>query len=441
MAKARAVARVQALFGLIGVIALVVTYSLITGWNPLPSWGDWLRNAAVRTLSNPATTWTVRAGDEPTAATVLSQAIIVTAKGSVEARDPATGTRLWSHDSSWAAVAGGTRPVVLVGRAVGTGFDVYDAVSDVRLWGADDKNGVWAYSNMVLTLHCAAEFSCTMRALGPADGKPAWSLPITGAGRSLIGMGHAFAAVGPITSAYEDSFEAMPHPAPPIIGLPMGGEIHVISTVTGHALHVYRPDSATRVAVARHEVIVATSTLRGNSCYYTAQGRDPTTDHVLWSHEGYNLRTSSGLGCDQRHDPVGGGDAVLAIDTAGRDIMLDARTGNVLFRAPAGQHVVATDGRIAMVRTSDKRSLRAINLAGGTPLWTRDADRSALVGVAPGAVLITDPATGRLAMLGRESGHPLLDVATGATVLGIGGGSVVIHIGRSLGPLPVATAP
>ena len=44
MAANRAFARVQAVFGLLGVIALVVTYAIITGWNPLPGWGNWLAN-------------------------------------------------------------------------------------------------------------------------------------------------------------------------------------------------------------------------------------------------------------------------------------------------------------------------------------------------------------------------------------------------------------
>lgn len=441
MAQGKAIARIQAIFGLFGVVALVIMYGLITGWNPLPRWGDWLRNATVRTLSTPHTSWTVRAGDQPSAATVLSQTIIVMAEGSVEAREPLTGARLWTRNDSWAVVAGDTQPVVLVGRSIGTGFDVYDANSGVRLWQSDEKAGIWAYSNMILVLNCAKSYSCTLRALEPVDGKVIWSLPITGGGGSQIGLGHPFAAIGPISPAYADSFAAIPSPAPPIIGLPAGDQIHVVSTANGKALHIYQSNASTRVALAAGTVLVATATLHGNNCYYTVQGRDPVTDRVLWSRNGYNLKTSEELGCDQRYDPVGGGDAVLAVDISGRDVLLDAHSGQILFRAPAGQHVVATDGKIAMVRTADAHSLRAIKLSDGRQIWTHPAGRSALVGVAPNAVLITDPAAEHLTVLDPTSGLPMLDAASGATILGIGTNVIIINIGRSFGPLPITPAP
>src|SRR5262245_58138715 len=129
MANGRAAGRIKGFFAFIGVIAIAVGIFFGTGWNPFPSLASWLQKETATSLAKPAPPWTVRAGDEPDTATVVPNAIVVTAEGSVEVRSPGNGKLLWTRDDSWAAVAGGTRPVVVVGRTVGGGFDVYDASS------------------------------------------------------------------------------------------------------------------------------------------------------------------------------------------------------------------------------------------------------------------------------------------------------------------------
>jgi len=440
MAKGRAIGRFEAVLGLIGVLALVVTYSVITGWNPLPSWANWIEEQTVRTLASPPTAWTARVGDEPQAAAVFDRVIVVTAEGSVEGRDPLNGVKLWSYPAAWSAAAGNSQPVVVVGRTGGLGFDVYDAGSGVRLWHRDDKEAVWPYQNMVLTLSCPHEFACVLAALKPTDGASIWSLPISGAGQSLHGLRPAFATLAPITNDYTDSFAAMSQPAPSIIGLPIDDDIHAISTASGRELHVYHRSISTRVSVAAHEVVVSTAVVRGGICYPTIEGRSPQTNGVIWTRPGYNPRTASGLGCEQQRDPVGGGDALLVTDPSGHDALLDVRNGDVLFRAPLGEHVLATDGRVAVVRTADKRSVYGVSMSSGHQLWSREAGKTALVGVAQGAVMIADPAVGRIVALAPTSGAALLDVASGATVLGVGAHEIIVSIGRTIGPLPLAAA-
>ena len=51
MAQGRLVGRIEAFLGLIGIIALVVTYSILTGWNPLPKVQSWLAGVTSTTLS------------------------------------------------------------------------------------------------------------------------------------------------------------------------------------------------------------------------------------------------------------------------------------------------------------------------------------------------------------------------------------------------------
>jgi hypothetical protein len=442
MAKGKAFGRINRVFGLIGLIAIVVTYSIITGWNPLPGWANWVQNVTVRKLATPGTAWTVRAGDEPRSATVLNRAIIVSTEGSVEARDPSTGAKLWTQADSWAGVAGGVSPVVVVGRPVGSGFDVYDPVSGIRLWQSNGKAGVWTYADMILTLTCSSGSHCTLRSLDPGDGKPRWKLDINGPGGPLLRFDQSTPAIVPVASDYAPSIRALPAAAPELIGLPMGGRIHVISTKSGTALHVFTPSRTQRTVVAPKDVITSTAELHGNQCYYSETGNDPATGEVLWQHTNYNLRTSSGLGCDQRHDPTGGGDKLLATDTAGRDVVLSASSGKQVFRADAGEHVVAMDASVAITRIASGKTMRAIDLSSGKVLWTQPTNGDASIGIAPQFVLVADPrGPGKLLAYARSSGQPLLDVVSGSTVLGIGDSEIIVNIGRTLGPLSVGSGP
>jgi hypothetical protein len=59
MAKGRAIGQFEAMLGVFGVLALVVAYSIVTGWNPLPRLQGWLDRT--RTLAEPAPAWTVTA--------------------------------------------------------------------------------------------------------------------------------------------------------------------------------------------------------------------------------------------------------------------------------------------------------------------------------------------------------------------------------------------
>lgn len=440
MAQGRLVGRIEAFLGLIGIIALVVTYSILTGWNPLPKVQSWLAGVTSTTLSKPAPAWVVRSGDQPDTATVLPNAIVVTAEGSVEARNPGDGKLLWTHTDSWAAVGGGVRPVVLVGRTVGGGFDVYDASSGVRLWSDGSRDAVWPYQDVILVLHCARDFDCTLYADEPTTGSHLWSLPISAAGSSTHGLGKPLATLQPITDDYAKPLGAVPVDVPSLIGLNLDGDIHVVSTAHGHELHVYKAKPTQRVVVAGHDVLVATSTVHGDGCTYTLSARDPATNNTLWSRSGYNAHTSTGLGCDQRNDPKGAGGVVLATDPNGRDVLLSMGTGQVVYRAPADAHIVATDGNVAVVRSADGKTLTTVNANSGASLWSRAAAPAALVGIGPDGVMIVDPGNNRLVVTTPQTGVVLVNVESGATILGLGERALIVNIGRSFGPILVRTA-
>jgi PQQ-like domain len=440
MAQGRLVGRIEAFLGLIGVIALIVTYSIVTGWNPLPKVQSWLADATATTLSKPAPPWVVRSGDEPDTATVLPNTIVVTAEGSVEARNAGDGKLLWTYPDSWAAVGGGTRPVVLIGHPVGGGFDVHDALSGVKLWSDNSRDAVWPYQDMILVLHCAHDFDCTLYADEPTTGSHLWSVPISAAGTSTHGLGKPLATLQPITDDYTKPLGAVPVDVPSLIGLNLDGDIHVVSTARGRELRVYPARPTQRVVVAGHDVLVATATVHGDGCTYTLSARDPATNDTLWSRSGYNAHTSTGLGCDQRNDPKGAAGVILATDLSGRDVLLSVGTGQVGYRAPTNAHIIATDGNVAVVRSADGKTLTTVSAKSGASLWSRAAVPAALVGIGPDGVMIADPGNSRLVVATPQSGAVLVNVESGATILGVGQRALIVNIGRSFGPILVGTA-
>jgi len=440
MATGRTVGRFEALLGLVGIIALVVAYGLVTGWNPLPGFAAWLRNATTTTLSNPHTPWVERAGDEPSFAAVTQEVIVVGGGGSVEARNPVNGSLLWTYSVDWAAVAGDQAPVVVAGRVAKSGFDVIDANSGARLWWDDNRDTVWPYANMVLVMHCPQDFSCTLTAKDPRSGKAMWQVPISGSGRSSHGLGKPFASLVPVASKYAASLAATPQPAPAVIGLNLDGDLHVIST-TGRELRVLHVKQGQRVVVANGVILTSTASLRSGNCYYVVSGVDAKSGRALWHDDGFNIHTSTDLGCDQSRDPTGAGRVVLATDPSGRDVIVDVGNGDVLYRAPAGAHVVATDGTFVLVRLADDKTLRGVSLGDGGTLWNRTVGHSALIGIGPAGVMIADPGAGRIVVAEPDSGRAIIDVASSATVLGVGSATVLVSIGRSYGPLPFVVAP
>jgi outer membrane protein assembly factor BamB len=432
MAKGSAGRSIGVALALIGGISLVVAYSLVTGWNPLPKVENWVKDRTVRELSRPPTAWTARAGDAPRSAAVFDRVIVVTNEGSVDGFNPANGARLWSFPAKWSAAAGGATPVVLVGRPERPGFDVYDATSGAPLWHRDDSEAVWPYQDMVLTLRCAEQFDCQLTARSPTGGGPIWRASING-GQALRGLRPALAVLAPVDNGYAAPITAASAPAPPVIGLPIDNDMVAVSTASGRILSRFHRTITARMVVAAGVVVESTVQARGDVCYPTVEGRDPFGG-VIWRRPGYDARTETALGCEQKGDPIGGGGAVVAADPTGRDVVLDAQTGNVAFRAPLGDRVVATDGRVAVVRTANHKTLYGVDLANGRGTWSRSADPHANAGVVAGRVLIADDTAQRLVAL-APSGATVLDVSSGATVLGVGTGKVVLSVGRTLGPL------
>jgi hypothetical protein len=83
--------------------------------------------------------------------------------------------------------------------------------------------------------------------------------------------------------------------------------------------------------------------------------------------------------------------------------------------------------------------LLAVSATSGATLWHQAATRDALVGVAPDVVMIADPVGGTIVAKSPDTGRVLLSVKSGATVLGVGMNYLIVHIGRTFGPLLLPT--
>src|SRR5262245_47486773 len=256
MANWRAVCRFAAF---VGVASLVVTYFVLTHTNPLPRIASWIDEITATSLSKPAGPWAMRAGDQPDSASVVPGAIVVSAEGTVEARSPGSGKRLWTRNDSWATVGGGSNPVVVVGHEVGGGFDVVAADTGEQLWSDNNRDAAWAFSDVILILHCPHQVNCQLQAADPNSGKRRWTTSLDGADSSMRGLGGPLATLRPIAADYAKSLGAVPTSVPRFIGLNLGGDVHLISTTGGHELRVYSARKDQRVVVAGDEIIVATS--------------------------------------------------------------------------------------------------------------------------------------------------------------------------------------
>jgi outer membrane protein assembly factor BamB len=430
VANGRVIGRFEAVLGLVGITALVVTYSLITHWNPLPDAGAWLTKAG--SFSDPAPVWKVTVGNQPAGGGEASDAVVVGTRGSVEAYRLGSGELIWKKDTEWSALAGGGAEVIVARGGKAHGYDAVSPDSGQQLWGIPDAIGVWTFTDLVVDLTCPGSLSCVVTGRNPLTGAERWRAPLTGNGRTLAGANKALSGLRSPSGLVEPQV-----PAPPLLGFPLNDEIQLVDTSTGKPLpHAYRDTQTTHVVLAGNHVLVTTVLYRDGHCRYTVDGREPLTDKVDWHLDGYDLHTTDGgLGCEQRKDPLGSGSYVVALGPDNREQLLDTGSGRVLYHAGDGEDFADVDGRVALVRSADQKSVKAIDLVTGDQAWSRQAGRSVKVGLGPGVALFVDPGAGQLAALTEQNGNLRLNAKTGATVLGYAGNGLVINVGRSVGLL------
>lgn len=435
-----AVRNFETALGAIGVLALIITAILVTGWNPMPKVTDWWDKVASSTgkLSTPGTSWTERVGGQPSSAVVAGDAVVVSMRGTVEALALSTGTVLWQRDADWAGVAGdGAGTVAIVGRR-GHGLEALDPSGGTVRWRDGDAVGAWTYRDVVLTLACGGLSDCTLTARAPRDGAQVWKLTLPGIGRVLNGVNSDLLGTDVLAAAYRDAISAMPRAIPAMLGFPIEQKVQVVDAVNGKRLRQEQPTDTARVVVAGGRVLVSTATPKDGSCRYSLEGRDATTGRTVWKKDGYDLRTASGAGCEQRHDPAGSDTVLVATRGDNREVFLSPRDGHEMWAGAEGDRIVAADSQYGLVRTDGGKDLAVVGFERGGRLWQQAIPAKADVAISRYAVLVSDSAGQRLLAYAPDSGRSLLEAKTDADVLGIGEHGLVIARGRTIGYLPFA---
>jgi hypothetical protein len=136
-----------------------------------------------------------------------------------------------------------------------------------------------------------------------------------------------------------------------------------------------------------------------------------------------------------------GGTEALVVRTRadGAPALVSTASGRDVWAGAAGERVVAVDDRAAVVRSADRDAYAMVDLDSGRRVWSRKVTGSAEVTLTPAAVLFAD--LGRLVSLDRQTGRPLSDLATQATLIGYGDSDAVLANARTVGVVPLNSPP
>jgi hypothetical protein len=436
VAQGRAIGRLEAALGVVGVLALGLTYVLLTGWNPVPAVLDWVDRLG--SLSRPEPAWKARAPERPEYAVVAGRTVIVIMPGAVEARQASSGDKIWSRAVPWASVAGeGSSAVVVAGRENRHGFEVIDPDTGAVRWNDGEAVGVWTYRETVLSLSCEKLDSCVLTSRAPSAGQVRWRTPLPGAGKVLAGINHELLGSRDLAASTVDARVAAPADMPIMLGFPLGGKVQVVNTGNGRRVGAAESGQTTRVVVVGGRLLYSTAQRKGGQCRYALEARDPASGESVWRRDGYDLRTASGAGCEQRRDPSGTGGALAAVRGDNREVLLSAATGAELWVGAAGEQVLATDGLVALIRTAGGKAVKAVDLGSQDALWQHTAGSGVEASLNRNAALIID--TGRVRAVEIGTGQVVIDVRTTARVAGCGPEGIVLASGRTIGLLPFGT--
>lgn len=443
MAKAqgRAVGRFEAFLGLVGVLTLAITYSLLTGWNPMPGFTAWIDRLS--NVSDPAPAWNVRVGGQPHEAVAGSGAALIIRDDYIEARDLGSGDQRWRLKASWAAVAGsadvspGLRAVL--GRS--RGYDVYDMFTGAVRWnGEADASAVWTYRSMIVSLGCPKSDQCLL--IGhDLDGRNLWTAKLPGAARELSGANPGLAGLRPLTAGMGDETAAMPRAAPAFLALPFDNKVVVIDSSSGiQVREVKVGDRRTRVAVVGNQLLTIKAVHEDSGCRYTVRAiqaiPEGPTDPTSWDNQQYDFGTADGAGCEQTKWPVGDGQLIRVLNPKGQQLLISSSTGQPIYAAPAGAEILTTDSARLLQRDPGNKTVSLYSVQGGEARWTRAAGKDQDLGITAGAVLILDRAQRRFYALDPIDGRELINVKTRGKFLGYGANGVLLCEGRSVGYLP-----
>jgi outer membrane protein assembly factor BamB len=423
-------------------LAVVIVIILATTgvWNPFPKLWGWIDTADP--VAPGVARWQVSLGGTPRSVTVAGDTIVVEYRTSVEAYGAGAGVKLWKSGADWASVAGdGATAVVVTGRLLTKGYQVLEPRTGAVRRADSTATAVWTYTNGILDLHCAKAGDCELTAWDPRGTRPMWSVAAPSPGFVLDADNPDLPDTRPLTVSQVDDQVAGPAPMPALIGLPDDGTVRMVDTAAGKALLTVTPAADQRVAVAGGRILTVTGTARDGTCYYSVVATAPPAGQVIWARAGLNLRTAGdGSACRQDRDPAGGYDVVLGVDPVGRQELLAAHDGRVLWHGAPGEKALAVDDAGAVIRSADGTSVSGRSFGRGGTVWRRTAGSSAQVALTPWAAVIADPEAGRVTALDPAGGALLTEAKTGAKVYAAAPGALLLVSGRELAYLPFGAA-
>ncbi|MBT8228055.1 MAG: PQQ-binding-like beta-propeller repeat protein [Dactylosporangium sp.] len=439
MAKNALLNRFEAAFGVIGVLALVISYFLVTGTNPVPDLLAFLDRAG--SLSSPEPEWTTTVGDQPASAIVLDDATIILIRGTVQARGTRTGRELWRASADWSAIAGdGDTAMVLAGRR-GHGLEALDPATGSARWRDESAIGAWTFRTAVLTLGCAGSGPCVLASRAPLDGAVRWKLTVPGLGRTNTGANHDVVGTRSPGGAFGDAPATVPAALPALLGLSAERRVEVLDLTAGKRLSAIPAGADARVTIVGGRAVVTTAEPADGGCKFTIEGRNASSGTVVWRRTGYDPHTVTGAGCEQRRAPAGGGGTLAVTRADGRPVLLSAADGREVWVGAADEAVQVADEHSALVRSADRKAVHAVDLATGAVRWTHPLPARAALTLCPAAAIVLDQDIGRAVAYAPGSGKKLLSARLSADVLGCGESGLVLGRGRKVGVVAFTGTP
>ncbi|HET9517952.1 MAG TPA: PQQ-binding-like beta-propeller repeat protein [Actinoplanes sp.] len=410
----------------------IVTLALTGVWNPFPAIWSWIDRS--KPLATPAAVWQQRLGGAARSVTIAGVAAVVEYRTRVEAFGLTAGVQLWERNADWSAVAGGADDAVVVtGKLLTKGYEVVDPGSGVTRRTDTEAVAVWTYDSAILDVRCAAARDCQLSAWAPRGTKPEWTVSTPGIGFVLFADNPDLPGTRTLESGRVADTAAGPATLPGVIGFPADGKLHLVDTASGRVLRVVDNDRSRRVSVAGDRLLTVTADARDGTCYFAVTAVDPATGQQVWRRDGLNLRTAGdGTGCKPDQDPTGGTDVLLGVRPTGREVLLDAHDGRVLWTGAAKQQVLAVDDRYALIRSADGRTVTARSFGKGRTVWRRPVAAGAGAALSPYAAVVTEAKPDRITALHPATGAVLAQVRSEARVVAVGRRGMIISAGRDL---------
>jgi outer membrane protein assembly factor BamB len=437
------------------VLLVIMTLALVATvlasanvWNPLPSVAAWW--AKFTQLSDPPPPWNVRASGVPDVAAVMSSGqVVVASRGFVDVYRLDTGQAIKQEVMVyWALPA----VDVVVARLRpenpdrdpdhNLGYAVIDPSTWTTLWSDRESKAVWAFADVILDLACPAAGPCQLRAHGHRSGAVLWSVALPSNARTISGADPQLAGPRDPSGWFAGAAEGTPDLLPAVIGLPIDGKIQVIDTVEGRLVReMSAPNRQTRVAIVGERILLSGAAPGGAGCRFWVEALNYRTGSSQWRTEGLDLDTASGIGCEQRRDPLGSGRQLVAVSGGNAPVIVSADTGAPVWAGVPGDRVLATDGELAVVQDADRKTVRVLDLiADGAPaVWSAQLGLSVRAAVTRTMVIIRDNDKATLTVLSHRPVNQISQVKTTSDVVGYGPRGILLASGRRIGILPLAT--